>query len=231
MDTLPELGIIGFLLVLGLVIYPVFIGLRRLGTASGPERAGLVALLTIVAFFAVAMAVDWVWRLPAVAGIFVIAMGLLLSASSSAPGVPVARSRRQGRYSLGVVVAVLAWVAAAGQLMALISDAKVSASQQAVRRGDLKQALSLADTAEKVEPWGSAPRVQTALVQSMIGQDDAAIKSAEAAIDRGRANWRNWYALSVVLKSAGRSEQSARALAHARLLNPKSKILLSLSTR
>jgi O-antigen ligase len=102
LDTLSELGLLGFVLLLLFVAPPIAAVARRARNELTP--AGILAGCV---YFVAHASVDWIWTIPAV-GVF--AMLLLGVAASTAPSVGGALSRRTTLAVAGAVV-VLALVA------------------------------------------------------------------------------------------------------------------------
>ncbi len=95
LETLGELGIVGFALLVGALAAGVAVGVRRLGAARGAERTALAALLGTLAAFLLGAGLDWMWELTAVTLVGVVALGLL--AGSPRPRTAGASTRARGR--------------------------------------------------------------------------------------------------------------------------------------
>src|SRR5262249_59764576 len=105
LETLGELGIVGFMLLVGAFAAGVVVAVRRLRGTSGGERSLIAALLGTLTAYLIGAGVDWMWELTAVTLVGVFVLGLLTGPASAAPG---AKSFAPGRLagSLAAVVAV-----------------------------------------------------------------------------------------------------------------------------
>jgi Tfp pilus assembly protein PilF len=115
------------------------------------------------------------------------------------------------------------------QAIPFLSRLEVDASQRAAERTDFHRALERARSAQAIEPWAASPRLQLALVREELGQIDAARRDIAAAIDRDESDWRLHVVAARLALKAGDVAAGRRALARARELNPRSRLLHGLS--
>ena len=78
LESLGELGAVGFLLASAVWIGGCAIGVRTCRRADGEARASLVAATAVAVAFAVGAGLDWLWQLPAVSLVGVSALALAL---------------------------------------------------------------------------------------------------------------------------------------------------------
>jgi hypothetical protein len=222
-ETLGELGIVGLLLLAGAFAAALVTGAVRLRGRVDGDRSVVAALLAVVAAFAVGAGVDWVWQIPAVAAIGVVALGLLVGpASLRADGATTVRPLRAGGRVAIAIVAALAILAQAVPLLALN---QVRASQDAVARGDLAAAEDRAAAARAIQPWAASPHLQLALVREQRGDLAAARRHLADAIERDRSDWRLRVVDARLATKAGDIRAARAALRTARRLNPRSPVL------
>lgn len=228
LETLGELGIVGFLLLAGALATAAVTGLLRLGQARDSARTTIAALLAAFAGFLFAAAVDWVWELTVVGAVGVVLAGLLCG-PGTLPNTAVVEaggssSRSDARFGLAVASVVTAWVVLWAQALPLLSEIKVRDSQAAVRRGDTAEAFSDAQAARRLQPWAASPHLQLALVLEQRGDLARARREIQAAIDRDSRDWRLWLVKARLETKDELAEAAARSYARARELNPLSPL-------
>ena len=220
LESLAELGIVGLLLIVGVVGFPLVVGTGKAFRArSDPDRAArFAAAVAALAAFAVSAAIDWVWQLPVIVAAF-----LLLSAAVLTGGV----RRTAGRESRIAPRIVLVGAALAGLVAVAIPLAgtqAIRASQAQVRAKDLGTALSDARTAESIQPYSSSASLQEALVLELQGRYPAAVTAAKRATSQASTNWQTWVTLSRLQAENGNAKGSLAAYRKARSLNPMSPL-------
>ena len=94
LETLGELGLVGFAILALFVLTSVVLGARALRRGSTDSRVTSSALMALFVAYLVAAGVDWVWELTAVTALSIFSLGLLL-ASSTAAEEAAAGSKRQ----------------------------------------------------------------------------------------------------------------------------------------
>jgi O-antigen ligase len=225
LETLGELGLIGFLLVVSPFALGLGTGVARLRRVRGPDRTTIAALAAVVAAFALGAAIDWIWQLPAVTALAVLSLGLLIG-PATAPGEPAA-AHRPARLRLGVraAVALAALAVLFAEAIPFLASQEVSASQRAASDGDLARAVERAQSAVAIQPWAATPRFQLALVREEQGRIDVARGDIAGAIERDKQDWRLQVVAARLAIKAGDIPVARRYLARARALNPRSHLL------
>jgi hypothetical protein len=233
LETLGELGIVGFLLLLGAVGAALVAIIRRV--AARHERRGTTpALVAALAAFALAAGIDWMWELPGVTAVAVVLLGLVVGPAtiSVVRPQPLPHSDRppahRSRLMLLVTALVLGWLVICAQALPLLTQLKISQSQAAVRRSDIAGAFSAARAARALEPWAASPYLQLALVQEQSGNVRLALASIDKAIARDDTDWRLWLVAARLQMKAGRPGKARASVAHIRQLNPRSPLLAPL---
>jgi hypothetical protein len=218
LQTLGELGIVGFALLVALFLTILGGGVANL-TRAREERPALAAALAGCAAFMLASTFDWNWQMPVLpAALFLLAAALL-----ARPG--------EGRRPLGrralparVGVAVLAVAAVVAIAIPLGTESLLRQSETAALEGDLGAALEDARAAEAVQPGAAAPRLQQALLLEAGGELDTAAAAARAATEREATNWRTWLIRARVEAERGRAAEAVGHYRRARALNPYSAL-------
>jgi len=218
-ETLGELGIVGLLLVLGFVLTPIVVGVRRRVRARGEHALTLAALLAGFAAYAGAAGVDWVWQIPGVTLPAIVLLGLLVAPSAAAsPVVEAPRRSVSPALRIAVVVAGIAIVAA--EAIPLLAQVQLDASHAAALRGDGTTALRHARSAESIESWSPDPYEQVALLQEQIGNLGAARTAIGSAIARDGSDWQLWLVRARLETESGAIPQATVSLNRAKHLNP-----------
>jgi hypothetical protein len=223
LENLAELGIVGFLLILGFVLAVLGIGAARSLRAPPEQRLLLAAATAGAAGFAMAAALDWVWQLAALSVAFMLLAAVAVSGySMPEPTRRRRRTRRRNRNRLQrAAVAVVAIAALAAIWLPLRGATALRQSQIDAGRGDLVAALQQARDAADAQPYAASPLLQEALVLERQGNLPAASRAAQAATGKEGANWRGWFILARIEAERGRVSASIRAYRRAYALNPK----------
>ncbi|HEV7846236.1 MAG TPA: O-antigen ligase family protein [Thermoleophilaceae bacterium] len=223
LETLGELGVIGLLLLLGAFGVGIAAGAGRLRGRVDDERASVAALLAVVAGFVLGAALDWIWQLPAIAALALLSLGLLTGPATTDRG----RGESAPRMPFGPRAALVlaAWIAVCAQALPFLASEEVSASQRAAAGGRLAEALDRAHSARAIQPWAASPRLQLALVREEAGQLRRARRDLDAAIARDRSDWRLRVVAARLAVKDGDVHAARTALAQARRLNPRSRLL------
>lgn len=211
LETLGELGLVGFVLLVGALLSGLAASLR--------PRAQLAAPAAAFAAFCFAAGIDWMWELTAVALVGVAFLGLLTAARAPAPW----RFPTPARVALGLVALVLISAAA----IPLLAQLELRSSQASARRESFASAREAALRARDLEPWAASPYLQLALVQEEQADLFAARRSIESAIERDREDWRLWIVAARVETKLGDIAAARRSLARAIQLNPRSPLFTS----
>ena len=96
LESLGELGAVGFLLASAVWVGGCAIGVRACRRLDGEERTSLAGATAVALAFGVGAGVDWLWQLPAVSLVGVSALALALGppVRERAPAPPLGRARR-----------------------------------------------------------------------------------------------------------------------------------------
>lgn len=231
-ETLGELGIVGFLLIVGLFAVPIVVGVRRL-RRQGDDALTISALTSVSIAFALGASLDWIWELPAVTGAGMLALALIVGPSTLPPTgvlkVASARKRKRSRFGAGVAALTLCWAVICAQAVPWLIQREINASQAASARTDERNALDHADQARRLGPWAARPLLQLAVVQEQAGDLRAAQRSIAEAIERNDRDWRLLVASARINTRAGQLDRARQDLREALRLSPRSPLLNSLS--
>jgi len=222
LQTLGELGIVGFALIVAFLGAVVFGGIRRLLAAPARDRPLYAAALAGFAAFCITAVFDWMWQLPAL-----VVAALLLASILVMPARPASEEeeRRSGLPApLRVGAVVVALIAIVAIAIPLATTSLVRDSEADVRDGDLAAALGAARSAQNVQPGAAGPRLQQALVLEAQRDLPAAEEAARAATEREATNWRTWLVLSRIEAERGMAAAAVRDFGRARSLNPRSEL-------
>jgi Flp pilus assembly protein TadD len=229
-EALGELGIVGFLLVVGAVGTGLVAAARRVFRARG-EQTTLAALAAAFLAYAFGAGVDWMWELTAVSVVGVACLGLLTGPATVPLSRPELRALEARPPDRPRVPAAARWGAVAlavllvgGQAIPLLAHLALEDSRAAVGRGDGDEALAAARSARALQPWAASPYVQLALVKEHIGDLAAARRWILKALERDSRDWRLWLLATRIETKAGRIEEARQSLARAVELNPRSPL-------
>jgi O-antigen ligase/polysaccharide polymerase Wzy-like membrane protein len=225
LETLAELGIVGFLLVTGMVLAIIGIGTVRALRAPPDLRLGLAAATAGCAAFAVAAGVDYMWEIGVMPICFFILAAVAVDAARGR--VAQARSRQlQRRREIGwwagtMIAAIVALIVI---YLPYKGATELRASEQDASQGRLDSALSAARSAADAQPYAASPRLQEALILERQGKFDNAAAAAREATMKESTNWRTFFVLSRIEAERGRAKASLAAYRRARQLNPHSGV-------
>ncbi len=172
-EVLGELGIVGFLLLVGIFAAGLFTAVRRLIRMPAVERVTPAAVTATFVAFAIGAAVDWMWELTIVPVVALACLALAIGPGTALsvrprivpPGAgPPLRTRLQ-RYGLGAGIVIASWLLICAMAIPMLAGARLQDSKKAVARGDLRTAYSAALDARAIQPWSAEPELQLALVQ------------------------------------------------------------------
>ena len=237
LEVLGELGIVGFVLLVGAFVYGGITACRRVVAGRGDERLTAAALLAVLVGFYLAAGIDWIWQLTAVSLVGLIALGLLVGPATltTAPIEP-SRERpprivrvRIPRYAPAAVVLVVGWLVICTQAIPWLVAIQLGSSEAAARSANTKTALKDALAAKRLEPWAASPYLQVALVKEQANDLAGARDWIERAIHRDDLNWRLWLVAARVETKAGDLESAAMSLERAAALNPRSPLFAGIA--
>jgi O-Antigen ligase len=224
-ETLAELGIVGFILVSGLVLGILGIGTVRSVRAPPDLRLGLAAATAACAAFAVAAGIDYMWEIGVMPITFFMLAAVVVDAGrgrASTTRTPVQLRRWEIGWRVGTVVAAIVALFVVYQPYKATTDLR--ASERDVNEGRLDAALSKARSAADAQPYAASPRLQEALVLERQGKFDEAADAAREATQKESTNWRTFFILSRVEAERGDAKASLAAYRRAKQLNPHSGV-------
>ena len=222
LESLGELGIVGFLLIVGAILTGIVAGLRRALARSGEERLAIAAVWAGLVAYAFAAGIDWMWEMTVVSVVAFAVLGLVTS--SAAAGDDPKPLRRRWDVVGRVVLGVAGLSVILTQAVSLLANREIQASQRAAGRGDLVAAVKRADNARKIEPWASSPYEQLALLAENTQQFADADAWIEKAIARDRTDWRLWGAWARFEAERGDIQAARERIRHVCELNPRSEL-------
>ncbi|MES1248213.1 MAG: O-antigen ligase family protein, partial [Actinomycetota bacterium] len=204
LQTMGELGIVGLLLVLGIVLVPLMAAIRARRQPLVPFAAAALAA------WAVHAGVDWDWQVPAVT---LPALALATLVCNAAPG----RALRLGTEArIGMAAAAVA-IAAFG-LVAGIGNQALADSNKALDGQNYAKADQQAKRAARWAPWLAEPWIIQGQIDA-LGQDrTTAERDFRKAIAKDPHNYLAWYGLAGVTHGDARRE----AVAEVEALDPLS---------
>ena len=215
LEVLGELGVVGLLLILALVLTLLAGALHR----ARVDRAVAGAVVAIVLMWGLRAGLDWDWEMPVVTVWVLIAGGALLARPAAA-----AQSRgglvpsRLGRVLLGLGVLIVLITPA----LVTQSQARLQESIRAFRAGDCQAALDKALDSNSVLSVRPEPFLVIGFCDVRIGQPRLGVEAMQAAIDRDPDNWTYRYALALTKAAAGIDPRPDARLA--REMNPRSQL-------
>jgi hypothetical protein len=225
LQAFAELGVVGGLLVLALVLTLLWTGFAAWRAASGPRRELHAVLFAAALAFAVGAAIDWFWEIAAVGAIFFCATGALVAARCRQLAPTREGHAEQRRFGFAVAGLAIAWISALALIGPLLVDREIDSSNSAAASGNLPSAVDHAETARSIEPWAATPYLQLGLLAESQGDYATARSRLTQAIEREEGNWQLYY-LRARVEHAGGDEAAARAdLAEAQRLNPEEQCL------
>lgn len=238
LETLGELGLVGFVLLAGALLLGLAVGLSRLRRGSAEQRLSIAALSAVMAAFLVGAAIDWIWQLTVAGAVGIVCLSLLAGPATAprvgavrAPGPPawqrLARSRSLGATAATVIAA---WLLICAQAIPWLAQREVLASQAAERAGDAPRALAKAQAARTIQPWAASPYLQLALVAEQANDLPAARKWIRTAISKNSTDWTLWLVSARIDTRVGALGSARAALARARSLNPRSPLFTQITS-
>lgn len=228
LQSLGELGPLGFLFTVGLAIGGIAVGALRSLRSSGEERMLLAALTAGFAAYAVAAGVDWMWELTAVTVFALVMLGLLTGVAASSRGNLEAVAENSGkrargwRFGLGVAALVGMWLLICAQGVPLFAQLRIKDSHADYKGGNYTAAIRAALDARNLQPWASSPYLQLALVYEHWGFVPAAHRAIEMAIKRDPQNWQLWAIKARLDLKLLNAKAFTTSFARAYSLNPRS---------
>jgi O-antigen ligase len=217
LESLGELGAIGFLLAAAIWVGGCALGVRACRRLDGEERTSLAGATAVALAFAVGAGVDWLWQLPAVSLVGITALALAL-------GPPVREPARGRRWGVRAALASLVLLVLVFELVPLLAGHALAQSRRAAADGRPAAARDAALRAHALKPWATAPLTQLALLAELRGN---LVEAQRWADEARRANADDWRVrlLAARIETRRGAIVAARAdLRAARRLNPRSPL-------
>lgn len=227
LETLGELGIVGFGLLVSAFAAGLIFAVHRLLRLRSDDRVMLAAVTAAFAAYAVAAGIDWMWELTIVSVVAFACLGLAVGPATGAAvqprlvGPDERPARRYRRFGLGVAAIVGGWLVICAVAVPFLSGVRIRSSQDAAARGDLVAAVRDAAEARSIQPWSAIPYTQLALIEEEAGNFGAAHGWIRKAIARNPGDWRLWLTAVRIETLQGAVSAARKSLAQARLLNPR----------
>ena len=213
LEVLGELGIVGLLLIVALVLTLLGGAVSRV---RGPDRAIAAAGAAIILMWALRAGIDWDWEMPVVTVWVLIIGGALLARPTLVASGLVPTKLARLLMGLGVLVLLIT--------PALItqSQARIQQGITDFRAGDCSGALNSALDANAALSVRPEPFLVIGFCDVRIGQPKLGIQAMQAAISRDPDNWIYRYGLALTKAAAGQDPRPDVRLAHE--MNPLSQL-------
>jgi hypothetical protein len=217
LESLGELGALGFLLVTAIWVGGCAIGAQTCRRTVGEARSSLAAATAVAVAFAVGAGLDWLWQLPAVSLVGVSALAL-------AHGPPAREPPSRRRRGIRGALAALALAVVLLELVPLLAGLALNQSRQHAQNGQPSEARDAALRARALEPWATAPLEQLALLAESQGDLLEAQQWVDAARRRNTEDWQVRLLAARIETRRGAVSAARADLRAARRLNPRSPL-------
>lgn len=220
METLGELGVVGFALLL-VVLVAAASGVWRARRMGGEAAALATIALTAAAYWLVHASLDWFFPFPAVT-----APALMLLGAASAPALTAGSTpNRRGRRAIAAAVIVLALSVIAPYL----SQRYIERAYEGWR-GDIERAYTDLDRARQLNPLAEEPLLAEGGIARSAHDRDRAIAAFERAAAKRPEEWSTHYFLARLYASSDPA-RARRELELVRMRNPLSPRVEELEQR
>jgi len=218
LQTLGELGLIGFVLLAAFLVLPLVHAARRLGGARVPTSPSAVAagFFGALAAAVVALGVDWSWEIPGFSA-FALALAVPLVAS---PRPRPDGAQPWGSGWAGVAAAPLALAIALVCAQPGLVIRGVGQSQTQARSAHLPAAVSRAADTYRLAPWAWSPPLQATLAAEGAKNYTVALAWAKIASANGSDRAEIWLIRARIEQKLGLRRAAIASRRHARRLNP-----------
>jgi O-Antigen ligase/Tetratricopeptide repeat len=235
MEVLAELGVlglVGLLLFCGAVLRGGMARGRR--TLAGQDAGLKVAALGMFTAWLAATSVDWLYNIPGLAGMAILAAAILVAPSPApapspspapapVPAAPAQGRGRAGQAMLVVALTLLAFVAAS--LGRQYVAALYSNSGHGLVSKDPVQALQKLKTAEQLDPWSMQTQYAVASAYAHLNDYGAARDALVHAQQLEPENYVPPALLGDIATRAGDHATAATAYRRALKLDPREPVL------
>lgn len=215
MEVLDELGIVGLVLLVAVILTALVCALRH---ARGPSRPLYAAAFALMLAWVIHAGFDWDWEMPAVSIVFFVVVGAMLARGREAAPAPRAQAllvlSAQRRMLLGLLF--LAIGVAPGYVW--LSERKLEQAAAAFDNGNCQQATS--DAESSISILGSRAEPYEILAYCDIRRDmpQLALAAIQRTISTDPHNYLYVLDLAVIRAAAGEDPVGAADRAHQ--LNP-----------
>lgn len=227
-ETFADLGTIGLVLSLALLIAWARAAARTMGPRAGPkqsvERAGLATLLAIVVTFGIHSAIDWTWFVPGVALPALACAGWLAGRGPLTETVGRAVKPRKTPGTVGAIIAIVtvAFAAAWAIWQPLRAADAESAAQSALIAGNTHAAFEDLRSAAGYDPESIDALSTLAALYEAVGDPLRARAEYVRATSLQPDNPITWQQLGEYDYRQHRPRLALAELKRARVLNPSS---------
>jgi hypothetical protein len=208
LQTLDELGIIGFVLLVGVIV-----GLlgRTASFIRGPDRPLYAAAFTVMLVWAIHAGIDWDWEMPAVTLPFFALGGAILSTPHEHAAGPIQLRTRVHRLnpSMRIALCIGCCVVAAVPAQMWRSQRSLDEATAAFARDDCGAATRSALSSISILGDRPEPYEVMGYCDVRRGRPALGVAATEKAISLDPDNWNYWYDLAVIRASAGLDPISA----------------------
>jgi O-antigen ligase len=212
-QTLGELGVVGFVVLLVLLVAPLIAAVKARRNPFVPVACG-----AYVAFL-VHNAVDWDWELTGVeAAGLLCGVALVVSARPYAPRLKLALPVRVTAVAATVALVAFAFVS-------MLGNVPLDSAQAAADRGDWAASAADAIKARRWAPWSSEPWRLLGEAQLAQGRIASAGHNFRVAAKKDPESWQVWVDLALATSST----EKRHALAIAERLDPRDPNIPSLA--
>jgi hypothetical protein len=219
LQPLAELGILGGVLVLAMVLFLLWTGISAWRAANGRQRELYAVLVSISFAFALGAAFDWFWQIADVGAVFFLATGALVAGRCAQLRQDGGTAGR-GRSNLTVAGLAVAWLSMLALTGPLLVTHELNSSNSAFVAGDTANAIEHANTARSIEPWAASPYRQLGLLAEEEGDYKEAIHRFDQAIERESDNWTLYFQRARAEYRSGDEAAAQADLGEAQRLNP-----------
>jgi O-antigen ligase len=211
METLDELGIVGLLLLLAVILTVL---VRTAMRARGPSRSLYAAVFAVLLAWAIHAAIDWDWEMPVVTLIF-FALGGFVLAAPQEHSAPVVGAGPRLRTLTGLGCVLLAVTPA----YVWLSQRRLDDAVHAFALGNCQAASHSALSSISILGARAEPYEILSYCDIRRGMPRLAIDAIDKAISLDPKNWNYRYDLAVIRAAAGLDPRTAAR--QALQLNPR----------
>jgi hypothetical protein len=212
---LAHTGALGFLLFAGFLVCAL--GAYRVASrgADPRRRLALAAALVPLTVWAVHGSVDWFWEIPALSGVVFAFLGAVVALES----------RRERKASSRLSVALIGAAGAVALLGPAYLGERSLADGRALAAARPAAALGDLSLAARLEPLSSLPQTLAAGIELRAGHGAAALRLAQAGLQRNGGDWVSWLVDGLAAGQTGQAGRESTALERARALDPREPVI------